>query len=274
MAFNYEQSIWGKGEASLRWSDPTGFRLHEALESIKSVKSIKDEEITSVLEVGCGAGQFIRAVKRLRPELDCYGADISLEAIALAKDNNDGVSYALSESKKLPYADGSMDAVLIFDVLEHVEDPAGLVDEIRRVLKSGGIFYCFVPCEGDALSMWNWLRKIGVGGDLTQKHAGHINYFSRASLRQLFLKSSWQMARIHYSEHLFGQLLGIAAFVLMDRAAKRQGDVQINNETYFTANGEQVSKILKNIVNSLVYLESSFLKYIPSPNVHLVVRKI
>ena len=257
----------------MRWSDPTGFRLHEALESIKSVKSIKDGETASVLEVGCGAGQFIRAVKRIRPELDCHGADISLEAIALAKKNGDGVNYALSESKKLPYADGAMDAVLIFDVLEHVEDPAGLVAEIRRVLKPGGVFYCFVPCEGDILSLWHCLRKIGVGGDLTKKHAGHINYFSRASLGQLFEKSNWQTVQIHYSEHFFGQLLGIMAFVLMDRAAKRQGAVQINNETYFTANDGGVLKLLKNVINSLVYLESSLLKSVPSPNVHMTVKK-
>ncbi len=289
--FNYEQSIWGRGTASLRWSDPTSFRLREALESIKSLKSIKSKvgetsprpllcegEVAlpvKILEIGCGAGQFIRAIKKLRPELVCYGCDISNEAITKAKFANDGVDYSLCEAKKLPYADGSVDAVLVFDVLEHAEDPNALIAEIRRVLKPGGSLYCFVPCEGDSLSLWNWLRRLGVGGDLTKKYAGHINYFSRQSLLNLFNGEFWQILRIHYSEHFLGQLLGIAAFFLMDRAAKKRGTHQLNNETYFSSGKQGTARqLIKSIVNGLVYLESSLLKRLPSPNAHIAVKKI
>jgi hypothetical protein len=32
--FDYEQSLWGSGEASLRWSSPTSFRLEQALKAL------------------------------------------------------------------------------------------------------------------------------------------------------------------------------------------------------------------------------------------------
>lgn len=267
MFFNYEQSIWGQGIATLAWSDPASFRLRQALESVRSLPAGG-----RVLEIGCGAGQFIRAIKQLRPELDCHGCDISVYAVEEAKHHtDDGVSYAVSDVR-FPYGDSFFDAVLIFDVLEHVEDPAALLTEMQRVLKPGGIAYCFVPCEGDALSLWHLLDKLDLKHDLTKKHAGHINYFSRESLLALF-ESNFFVFAIRFSEHFLGQIIGIVAFFLMDRAAKRQGEVQINNETYFSQPSSSLVKIAKNIVNSLIYLESLLFSRVPSPNVHLTLRK-
>ena len=268
--FDYEKSIWGHGNASLRMSSPTRFRLRQSLKSIAKLKSG-----AKVLELGCGAGQFIREIKTIRPELDCYGCDISQSALEAAKQANDGVAYRLSAEKTLPYENGSFDAVLIFDVLEHVEDPDAILAEINRVMKTGGVFYCFVPCEGDFLSLWRWVKKLaGKGHELTKKYAGHINYFSRQSLFDLIKKNNFSVARARYSEHFLGQLLGIAVFAAMDRAVKKKKLIQINNETYFAKEKQSIAlKLLKNVVNSTVYLESVIFSKIPSPNVHLSVVK-
>jgi ubiquinone/menaquinone biosynthesis C-methylase UbiE len=74
------------------------------------------------MELGCGAGQFIRAVAAIRPDLKCYGSDISDSALAIAKQAHDGVVYDLSGEKRLPYEDGFFDAIVLYDVLEHVPD--------------------------------------------------------------------------------------------------------------------------------------------------------
>lgn len=267
MSYNYEQSIWGQGEASLRPSDPTSFRLFQALAAVAALPVG-----AKVLEVGCGAGQFIRAVKRCRSDLVCFGCDISVNAITLATQHHDGVGYAVS-GETFPYGEAALDAVFIFDVLEHVESPASLLTEVKRVLKPGGILYIFVPCEGDSLSFWHWLRHFGIWGDLTKKYAGHINYFSRASLRGLIKESSLAFQRASYSEQFFGQLLGVVAFVLMDRTAKKNVGQQINNEIYFSGKSKLLVRVIKFLVNSLVYFESRLLFWLPSPNVHLVAIK-
>ena len=87
MPFDYEQSIWGRGTASLKWSDPMNIRLSRCLDSIKKLP-----EGTKILEIGCGAGAFIRAIKKLHPEWECFGADLSREAISAAVSAVDGVS--------------------------------------------------------------------------------------------------------------------------------------------------------------------------------------
>lgn len=269
--FDYEKSIWGHGHASLALRSPTSFRLRQSLESIKGLQNG-----AKVMELGCGAGQFIRQIKAIRPDLTCHGSDISEHALALAKKTNDGVVYDLSSEKKLPYEDASFDAVFIFDVLEHVLDPGAIIAETKRVLKPGGVFYAFVPCEGDPLSFWNFLRKCNIGSDLTKMYAGHINRFSKKELVNLVTSFGFEVKRIRYSEHVIGQLLGLASFFSMDRFAKKHNLQQVNNEQYFYDLGQKgggVLQLIKNIVNTVVALESIILSRVPSPNVHITVIK-
>ncbi len=272
MSFDYNESLWGKGTARLNWSSPTSFRLSQALKAVKILPAS-----AKVMEIGCGLGQFIRAIKQARPELMCYGSDISETAITQAQALGDGVEYALSTPDRLPYADQELDMVLIFDVLEHVPDPVSLLKESHRVLKPGGRLYAFVPCEDDCLSLWHWLHKLQLKNDLTKKYAGHIQYFSRQSLKQTVQAAGFEILEVRYGEHLLGQLLNVMSFKLMHRAATAKGLSQLNNEAYFAETNNQsggvIMKIIKHIVNSSVNIESRLLCRFPSPNVHLIAKK-
>ncbi len=265
--FNYEKTTWGAGDASLKISDPTAFRLKISLNFLDVL-----ENKGKVLEIGCGEGQFIRAIKKYSSLLDCYGSDISQNAIDKAKNHNDGVRYFISQENRLPFEDNLFDAVLIYDVLEHVKNPEIILKEINRVLKKGGLFYAFVPCEGDYISFWFLLKKTGLGTDLTFKYAGHINYFSRKGLFSLLKKSNFEILQIRYSEHVFGQLLGVVSFYLMDKKSKREKNEQLNNEKYFNSFKQRsfgLFTVFKKMINSLIYVESLILRVLPSPNVHI-----
>lgn len=269
MSFDYERSIWGKGTANKNISEPTSIRLRNSLNALSEIKTGG-----KVLEVGCGAGQFIRAVKKIRPDLLCYGTDISKNAIDLGIKMNDGVNYYVQKEYTFPFPQDYFDAVLVFDVIEHVDSPEKFLKEIYRVLKSDGVFYSFVPCEGDTLSFWNWLSKLGIGENLTNKYAGHIQKFSRLSFFELMKSSGFKCEKIKNSEHVLGQLLGILAFFLMNRSAKERGLSQINNEAFFSEKENSVFNLVRKVVNSLVFLESVIFNRLPSPNIHIIARKI
>ncbi len=51
----------------------------------------------------------------------------------------------IADIAKLPFKDNSVDAIICESVLEHVKDPYGVVKEMRRVLKPGGLVYVTVP---------------------------------------------------------------------------------------------------------------------------------
>ena len=264
MSFDYEQSIWGRGVATLNHADPTAFRLEQSLQALAGLPAD-----AKALEVGCGAGQFIRAIKQIHSSWECVGTDISVKALDIAKEIGGDISFVEQSPEQLPFADNTYSAVLVYDVLEHASNPEALLKEINRVLKPNGILYCFVPCEGDRLSVWRYLRLFAQWHDMTEKHAGHINHWSRDTWWRTILSAGYTVQSVRYSEHVFGQLAGVIAFWLMDRAARK--GVQTNNEEYFSKDNR--FSAVRKFLNSLIYWESELLKRIPSPNVHFVCKK-
>jgi SAM-dependent methyltransferase len=88
-----------------------------------------------ILEIGCGEGanlQHLRSHGARR-----YGVDFSRAKTAFAKKATDAQTVT-ADAARLPFADGSFDAVLIRDVLHHVDDPTAVLGEARRVLRAGG----------------------------------------------------------------------------------------------------------------------------------------
>jgi len=92
-------------------------------------------ESSSFLEIGCGRGDFVNAFLRLG--LSCHAVD----KLDRHSDLNASVSFNKIniENEKLPFPDNSMDVVFAKAVIEHLWDPTNLVDECKRVLKSGGV---------------------------------------------------------------------------------------------------------------------------------------
>ncbi len=140
-SFDYEAKRWGAGGLRPKPWFMNGLKLRYLLEDLVSVRG-------RALDVGCGAGQVAKAVKRERPDLDVLASDVSRAAIAAASSSTEGVDFRLATAERLPFADGELDFVWIFDVLEHVDDPEVVLREVARVLKPGGGFHIVLPLEG------------------------------------------------------------------------------------------------------------------------------
>jgi SAM-dependent methyltransferase len=116
-----------------------------------------------VLDWGCGWGQVSDLL--LRQGLDvtsyAYEDDIDEPTVRPLEHFPHIQAHVSSEPVALPFADDSFDAVLSSGVLEHVQDPDGSLDEIRRVLRPGGNLYVYkLP---NRLSYLEWIaRRIGI----------------------------------------------------------------------------------------------------------------
>jgi 2-polyprenyl-6-hydroxyphenyl methylase/3-demethylubiquinone-9 3-methyltransferase len=97
---------------------------------------------TRVLEVGCGGGILSEEFSRLGYLMTGIDpAEQSLRtAIEHASENNLKINYLTGFGENLPFESSSFDVVLCCDVLEHVQDLPGVIDEISRVLRPGGVF--------------------------------------------------------------------------------------------------------------------------------------
>ncbi|MDQ3938076.1 MAG: class I SAM-dependent methyltransferase, partial [Chloroflexota bacterium] len=94
-----------------------------------------------ILDLGCGTGTFGRY--RPGPDVVVYGVDADAAAVRAAAEFEEALCIDL-EQARLPYADGMFDGVLAKDIFEHVRDPALLVREAHRVLRSNGVIVASV----------------------------------------------------------------------------------------------------------------------------------
>jgi SAM-dependent methyltransferase len=87
---------------------------------------------SSVLDVGVGSAPYWN----LRRDLDWRGIDVI---------EGQNVDFLINKDSSWPIQDSSFDYILCTQVIEHVENPAHLVSEIRRVLKPGGSIILNAP---------------------------------------------------------------------------------------------------------------------------------
>lgn len=94
-----------------------------------------------VLDVGCGCGANLEAMSRL---FDATGVEPSFEGISYCRKRNLHVTKGHLPDK-LNVPSNYFDAVTLIDVLEHIDNDAGSVVSIGKLLKPNGILLVTVP---------------------------------------------------------------------------------------------------------------------------------
>ena len=123
-----------------------------------------------VLEAGCGSGKWMHFLKR--NGISAVGLDWSDQLSGLSRQTDASIQYDVGDMRHMPYGDCSFGAVLALGSIEHViEGPQGILSELYRVLRPGGIGVITVPYNSIcrrvtalmrdpliALSRWNIVR--------------------------------------------------------------------------------------------------------------------
>jgi ubiquinone/menaquinone biosynthesis C-methylase UbiE len=93
---------------------------------------------STVLEVGCGTGNYICALVR---HFNCaaYGLDPSAGMLAHARAQSEPVMWVQGRAEKLHFADDAFDLIFSVDVIHHVADQAACYREVARTLRPGGL---------------------------------------------------------------------------------------------------------------------------------------
>jgi SAM-dependent methyltransferase len=133
-----------------------------------------------VLDLGCGAGRFVRALQEAGA--DPVGVELAATTLERARANAPNADLRLvAPDGSLPLNHGEVDLVWCSEVLEHIPDTAHVLLEVRRVLRPGGRLLATVPYHGRikaaAVALTGFERHFDPTGD-------HLRFYTRRSLHR------------------------------------------------------------------------------------------
>ena len=129
-----------------------------------------------LLDFGCAVGLFVKVA--VDAGWDAIGYERSTWAAAYGRQHF-GITIESGQGGQFPGFDRSFDLVTMWDVLEHLEDPRGVVQSVAGWLKPGGVLALNTVDSGSLgarLAGQHWRH-------LAPPH--HLQYFTRASLTEL-----------------------------------------------------------------------------------------
>jgi SAM-dependent methyltransferase len=144
--------------------------------------------VQSILEVGCGAGQTGALLRKLGVSR-LIGVEINPRLRPFAQPHYSQLITGDVEDLDLSeISPQSIDCILYPDVLEHLRDPWRVVQRHTRVLRPGGVVVASIP----NVRYYKAVRDLVLRGRWDYQDAGildkgHLRFFTRSSIEQLFL---------------------------------------------------------------------------------------
>jgi SAM-dependent methyltransferase len=98
----------------------------------------------SFLEIGCGSGVVLAALREVMPELRLVGVDLYEEGLEIARRRLPEAELLELDARELPFED-EFDVVGAFDVIEHIDEDELVLERMLRAARAGGGVLVLVP---------------------------------------------------------------------------------------------------------------------------------
>jgi 2-polyprenyl-3-methyl-5-hydroxy-6-metoxy-1,4-benzoquinol methylase len=146
-----------------------------------------------VLDVGCGAGGVGRSL-RAAGASELVGVELHVPAAAKAREVFDQVhTGSVEEALAGDKLRGPFDTVVLYDVLEHLVDPAATLRALAPLVATGGRLHASVPNARH----WSLMRDLVIRGtfgytDWGHRDATHLRWFTRRDIEALLRSEGFQ----------------------------------------------------------------------------------
>lgn len=158
------------------------------------------KEFKTVLDVGCGKGNFCVGIKQKYPGVSVWGIEPVNDYAQIAKNRCDCLFEARIEDciDKLPKR--YFDLISFNDVLEHLYDPKAVLENVAKsnILTHSGVVIASIPNVRYISNLYNLLIK----KDWCYTKTGildytHIRFFTEKSMKRLFIDAGYKVDAIN-----------------------------------------------------------------------------
>ncbi|MES2201508.1 MAG: class I SAM-dependent methyltransferase [candidate division FCPU426 bacterium] len=187
-----------------------------------------------ILEIGSSSGFLLPMLTAAFPDALLIGSDAYGASLKVMAEKSKGLPLLRFDLTRCPLPDSCVDAVVMLNVLEHIEDDTLALSQLLRILKPGGVAVIEVPAGAGLYDIYDELlrhhrryngRELavklkGLGFQvLRSSHLGFFLYpaFAAVKLRNRRLKSS---AAVTKRDKVAQDIAGTRSNFLMDQALK------------------------------------------------------
>ncbi|MCX5896482.1 MAG: methyltransferase domain-containing protein [Proteobacteria bacterium] len=182
------------------------YDLHTRIRSpiICSMMDVTAED--RVLDVGSGTGYFAEKMRSSGATTVCLDSAFE-NLLSITQRQKKHLLLINAQAEHLPLRNESFDKILCSEVLEHIAVDRGVLKELVRILRPGGILVITVPCtEYRFPSVINFL-----GIKTVHDHEGPEKHYrkgyTRTELSAALHQAGMTVSRFVYFSHFFSQLL-------------------------------------------------------------------
>jgi SAM-dependent methyltransferase len=155
------------------------------------VRTLGQNREARILDVGCGGGTMIQA---LAQHYRTAGIDLVPEAVEMARKRSGCPVFEGDIPEGVPPEWSEIEAICLFDVIEHVDDDVGFLSQASGLLKTGGYVFIAVPA----------LQFLFGQHDRINDH--HRRYY-RSQLRTVLDRAGFEVVQCSYFNFLLSPLL-------------------------------------------------------------------
>ncbi len=145
-------------------------QFHAArLRTLSSVYRRYFRDMEKVVDVGSGTSLFRHISEDWPYEITC--CDLDEPALRTIREESPHFKCVESDAVDLPFGDGEFDGLYAGEIIEHVIDPPGALEEWKRVVKPGGIIIVTTPNAARLLNRVNREREV-----VNPEHINELTY--------------------------------------------------------------------------------------------------
>ena len=164
----------------------------------------------SLLDVGCSTGFFLRVARDQGWET--CGLEMSPDTASLARDRY-GLEVLTGTLEETTFPAKRFDAVTLWDVIEHVEDPVRTMSIVHRILKDDGIVAFLTPNVAGLFPKAAYAAAKIINYWPHPEPPHHLFQFSKATARRLVTRTGFTVRRLVDKRiplaYTFGALKGL-----------------------------------------------------------------
>lgn len=158
--------------------------------TIKSYHTLLDEfekyrKTNKLIDVGCGAGYFLEEAKKRG--WDVYGTEYSEKAVEVCSKKDINIKKGKLNASE--FSGVEFDIVTSFEVLEHINNPNEEIEEFKKLLRKGGLFYCTTP-NFNSIMRYVLKEKYNV---IT--YPEHLSYYTKKTLSRLLINNGFKRVK-------------------------------------------------------------------------------